>query len=284
MSKYTTTVEEIVKSLWYENHEDEEDLLDLPTFTSALADDDEKIEYAIPYIFNFEYDYYGDAEEKFDLEKEILSDYYFREICCDSVAKWHRLLRNRLHEIMPRYKAMYDTQVELLAKSPLMPYYIEERYDEEGNRIKHDTHEETGNVTGNDTTNSTSSGTSHAEGQEHTHDVTDNRYSDTPQALAQTGMDYLTNMTKVVEDTDSNFENDTSTDNESESTSTSATETTVNYVKDGTDDHTKNYVKIIKGNLGKRDYGDLTKAYQDAIINIEQAIIGELRDLFFQIM
>ena len=282
MSNYTVSIEEIVNSIWYEDHE-HEDPLKLSSFKTALNETDEKILNAIPYIFNFEYDYYGDELDKRDLEKSILSDYYYREICCDSVAKWQRLLRNRLHDIMPKYRQMFDSQMKLIASDYLKPYLIEETFTEatENNRNRtnslQDIRQDT-SVVNNENTSTTAN-----EGSENSEDYTQSKYSDTPQALMETGKDYLTNLTEENGTNETSFENTSTTSATSENTSTLNGErnTTGNESED--ENKNRNYTKLIKGNLGKINNADLIKAYQNAIMNIEEAIIGELRDLFFQL-
>jgi hypothetical protein len=58
-------------------------------------------------IFDFTYPLF-DAEHKSELESKIINHYYFREICCETVGRWKRMLAAKMNEIMPKYNILYD--------------------------------------------------------------------------------------------------------------------------------------------------------------------------------
>lgn len=291
IDNYTITVEEIVEQIWNEdNPEETKSIYDIPSFRDAIEKIDEKIEHACPIIFNFNFECWGDENDKLELEKHILSDYYTRNICCDSVAKWILFLRNRLHDIMPKYKALYNAQMMLIAENPLSPYHIEETRRLNENKsmdgINHSIN--TGN---NESSNeSNSSNASENSGTDNTTSKDVNKFSNTPQAMAEaidSGSDiplnYLSTMQTNEGTNDNNYENITHSSDSSLSKNTSKDNSEYDAQESRNENKVEEYVKEIKGNILKFNNGQLIKDYQNAILNIENMISEELRDLFFQI-
>ena len=285
MSNYTISLYEIIQQIWVDGHEDEKYSVftTMPSWDEALTNIDEKIEYARPKLFSFAYKCYGDEDDKKHLESHIIRKYLTREICCSSLVRWQLFLYTRMNDIMPKYIPMYNANLKLIenAINVLDPYHIEE---EKKRKIKATTTET--NKSTNESTSSSKDDTTSSSKQDGTYvdnstAETTNKYSDTPQALMQTGKDYLTNMTVNDVTSGTNGENHNTGSNTVNNTSNGAASATSSIDSTGTTDKADDYIKTIKGNMSKYNQGELVKSYQDSIISIEELISDELKDLFY---
>lgn len=283
---YTITIADVVEQIWENGHPDEtHSIFTLAPWSTSLANIDEKIEYARPVIFSFNYECYGDEEDKKQLEQHILRKYFTREICCSSMTRWQLYLYSRLTEIMPRYNALYNANLKVIenALDVLNPYNIKESKERDINTNSKDeqsstnSNSATNNNTYNDVTNTKGSGTDINTTKATT------KYSDTPQALMQSNKDYLTNLTEVQTNVNDNYADEGETKNQGSNNSTSSSNVTSNSNGNASEVKSDNYVKTIKGNMSKYNAGELLQSYANAIMNIEELITNDLNDLFYQI-
>lgn len=276
MNNYTIPLCDIIEEIWNEGHKDEtHSIFNSNKISNLIKNIDEKLEYALPTIFQFNYPYYGDEEDKKELEKHILRAYYTRNINCDSVARWLLFLQDKLEDIMPRYVAIYNAQTELIASEILNPYHITETKDKKSNSTKSSEQSYEG-TSSNETSNTSTTGQNGTESSEAS---STNKVSDTPQALAETGKDYLTTMSKEDGTTSNQYANESNSKangTSSASGSSSTSELT-------SENKNEDYTKIIKGNISKDNNAKLIAEYENVIINIEQMITKELSDLFYLI-
>lgn len=181
------------------------------------------------------------------LNDKIIRAYYFREIGFETFAlfKWH--LRRMMHEIMPYYNQLYES--EGLVTDPMLSKNLD--YTEEWTRDE---------ATDRDTTGNTSA-TSNSSASDR------NVYQDTPMNGLDTGavesMDYATNVT---------FDDSTST---SGSTNQSSSKSGYKGDYEGTKKHTQ------KGFDGSQ--ADLLLTYRKTLINIDLEIVERLDILFMQL-
>lgn len=95
MSKYTTTLRWIVDYYCQD--------IDPPPTTL-----NEKLEIALPKIFDFDFPIYEEAHRT-ELERKIVLHYFNKEICMETVALWKIYLEEALNLIMPPYNELYKT-------------------------------------------------------------------------------------------------------------------------------------------------------------------------------
>lgn len=286
---YTIPVCDIVNQIWIDDHENSGNDL-IPSWRDALDTIDERITYAGPVIFGTGWDCYGDTSDRLALEKHILNDYYTRQINCDSVLRWVMFLRNRMHDIMPKYVALYNAQVRLLAEDPLSPYHIEEEKHLQSNKL-HDVNNHSSNVSENEISNeSNSSSVTHNVGEDNTVSKDKVKFSNTPQALVSSEeagddipLNYLSTFQVSDRDEDNTYNSNNNSSDTSASKSTSNDSNDFNSLESGSENKLEEYVKTIRGNILKFNNGQLIKDYQDVILNIEKMISDELKDLFFLI-
>lgn len=284
MNSYTISLEEIIQSIWEEGHPDErKSIYEVPSFRNVLAEIDEKIEYAIPYIFQFDFQCYGDEIDRLNLEKHILKDYYTRNICCDSFARWLLFLQARMDDIMPRYTALWKAQAKLIAKDVLAPYQIDESRSTDTRKKKDSTSSSSATTSSKSSNESNSSTSQHTDSSDNTKDSMTSKFSNMPQATLLQGSDYVTNMTANDTETGNTYNANVQSSDSDASKAESEGLTAEQISQLQNDFRNENYSRIVKGNLGRWTDGRLIKDYQDAILNIENMISKDLNDLFYLI-
>lgn len=278
---YTMRVDEIIDQIWNDDHPiNEEDDLEIPTWKQGLQRINERIAYASPIIFDFEYPCYGGEDERKALQEHILRTYYTRNICSSSMIRWVLFLQDRMHDIMPKYVEMYKAQVQLIASDILNPYHVSETKNNTYDKNKTSSNESKSNV--DNLTQSQSN--SHTKGIDDTDTKEVSKFSNTPQALAsavESGesipLNYLSTM--GINDTSSknNYESGSDASDNSKASTTSNDESNYN----SSEKRFEELIRDTRGNLSKMNNAQLIKDYDDAILNIELMISNELKDLFY---
>ena len=286
---YTIPLCDIIDQIWIDDHQnDSGNSMDVPTWKDGLQRIEERIEYAISQIFYFDYPCYGDAEDKEKLEKHILETYYTRDINCDSMIRWVLYLKDRLNDIMPKYVALYNAQVELIASDILNPYRISETKDLSGNKSTIKNNESISTLQSDSLNTDESNSMIGTSGTDNTLTKDVNKFSNTPQAMAsaidsgdEIMLNYLSTMGSNKSDTNNEYESNSNTSDSSQSKG-SRTDTS-NYESSDASNESKleKVVRDIKGNLSRMNNAQLIKDYQDVILNIEKMICDDLRDLFY---
>lgn len=237
---------------------------------------DTVINNARTHIFDFDYPIFDNAYKPV-LEKKILTHYYTREICEETVGLWKLRLKAKLNEIMPYYNKLYES--ELLEFNPL----YDADYNRGGTKVgtqdstRNDVNSRTDTFGGQDQTTT-------ANADKYTHwDL----YSDTPQggiegilgaenepSLLDDG--YLTNARHVLHD----------------GTGTTGSATTVYGRTNGSNgtgrsvfdgDTTEQYAEHVYGKMPGKSYSAMLKEFRDTFLNIDLEIIKELKNLFFNL-
>lgn len=230
MSKYTVEIAELVNAFTSEQSEK-------PIY--------ERIDLALPIIFNFTYPIWNE-EYRRTLERKIVMHYFKKEIGFETIGLWQLYLSERLNLIMPYYNKMYETTV--------IDYEI--------------TNDHNNLVSDSDTTTATNTRTGTTENT-NTNNVTDTVTGEqidcnTPQARINGG-DYASFITN-----NNNTNTQVATGNNVNTVSDTIENT--NY-KTHTHTETGNNIPI----------ADLVMKYRDTLINIDNLVIEELHDLFMMI-
>ena len=190
-----------------------------------------------------------DDKYRAELSKKILSHYYTREICCETVGRWKLFLSDKMKNIMPYYNQLY--QSELLKIEPLVSVNRSVSHEGSGSETK------TTNRNGTNNSNSKTDGTTD----------TWSYYSDTPQGSINglKSNEYLTNAThNIGTDGTSSTLNGTTSDSET-----------------GTGNRSDSYVDKILGYEGNQS--EMLLKFRETFLNIDMMIIDDLKDLFFTI-
>lgn len=210
-------------------------------------------------VFDFEYDFYtDDIEIRKAWEKKFIDKYLFYEIGFCTVFKFKHYLKEKLNRIAPYYKQLYETEI----KSRDIEFLLNKDLKEEFIREVEATKETTDNSV-NDITSEYSGNTLTTD---------NNKESNIPNGNASINLEqgYLTGVEQNIND----VEDSNTTD------STSSIEST------GTEDNNlkETTTLISKGNIGVTSSAQLLKEWRQVLINIDELIINECKDLFMMIM
>lgn len=258
MSKYTQDLYGIINSL---------------TYDSADKTIYQRIDLALPFIFNFDFPIWSE-EYRTTLERKIILHYFKKEICCETFELWQLFLNERLNLIMPYYNKMY---LSTIPEFDITKSYNNTSTDTETITDTNKT-TDTSNTTNDNT--STSSGTGKVTNSNNTSNNVNNQKvdCDTPQAKINGGdyASFITNVTDTTTQTGSGESDTTNSDSSTSNGTISSTKET-----DITNTHNKTFNHSDSGN--NIPIADLLVKYRDSLINIDNLIIEALHDLFMMI-
>lgn len=276
MSKYTTQLRWIIEQLTYDN----KDL--------SIS---ERISLACPKIFNFYYPIWLE-DYRSTLERKILMHYFNKEIGFETVGLWKLYLEERLNLIMPYYNELYKTTIkeyDWTSDTNIKETFVGNKKLKENANLNitgNEKSDSTSNI--NDTVNSsiTGNGTNTTEATKNNNSK--NLDSDLPQAN-YANLDYGTKLTENENTSTVNEQNTTNQNSTEERTNTTnasqnniveKSQNNINDLESITDDI---YTRERKGASGQHPISDLIIKYRKTLINIDNLIIDELKDLFMTI-
>lgn len=314
MSKYTTSISEIINSYNIDN----------PNKNATIYD---KITYALPKIFDYDYEFYNlNENDKKRFEKLFIMYYYNYEIGFETVGLWKLHLFTTLDMIMPYYTELYKTAVydknlnddinitETNNNSKTIDSVLNGKIDNNSTLNSTQNIKSNGNntvITTDDTNLNGSIDTTIDENKNGTHNMTNstvskNLQSDLPQANYN-NLDYGT----LLNDNNTDItQKDTTQDTSKNISHTeNKNETNRNINVTGTDNNTTDTALKTNGNnnqvsnqtgneittsaneyhknglTGNRTHAEIIQSYRDIIININEMIIksNDISNLFMKI-
>lgn len=232
-----------------------------------------------------------DEEYKSVLCSKILKHYYLREICSETTGIWIMWMNERLEMIMPYYNQLYKSAT--IEFNPLFDVDITRKSTRNIDATKTETGELTRTSNNTRKTDGTQYVDSTAENttkiSDSTESTTKDLYSDTPQG-ALTGVEtetYLTNARKISNN-ESNSGTENSSSNGTNDTVYNGTTTDENNVNDNTTNNgksnsTDDYIETLTGKQGGDTYSKMLNEFRSTFLNIDNMIIDEFKDLFFNL-
>lgn len=201
-------------------------------------------------VFSFDYDFYtDDAKIKDTFEQKFINHYYYHEIGFETVVRWKRNLKSRLDMKAPYYRQLYETEL----KSKGLEFLVNKDLREEFVRTVDNTKEED--------LSSSSNGTSTGKA------VNDSKVSNIDSGVSSVSL-ASGSLTGVSNDTGS-------------TTSTSKANSDSNRTAE---ERTKEKTTFTsKGNIGITSTAELLKKWREVLINIDEMIIEDCKDLFMLI-
>ena len=261
-------------------------------------------------VFNFDYDFYTDDPNiKQAFETKFIDRYMFHEIGFETPYRFKHYLKERLNSIAPYYKQLYETElkskdIEFLLNKDLKETFIRE-IELEKNATNDTTMSTTNDTTSSSTENSNNSLTSNTiENNDTTGNETksDNLVSDFKESNLDNGnadlslnQGYLTNVNNKHDVTTSSSNNTLNENKENSITSSMQDEKTSNLstklkstgvnntINNENENQTETTTLISRGNIGVTSSAELLKQWREVLINIDNLIIEECRDLFMTI-
>ena len=261
-------------------------------------------------VFNFDYDFYTDDPNiKQAFETKFIDRYMFNEIGFETVSRFKHYLKERLNSIAPYYKQLYETELKSKDIEFLLNKDLKETFIREIELEKNATNDTTMTTT-NDTTSSSneSSNNSLTSNSIENNDTTgnetksDNLVSDFKESNLDNGnadlslnQGYLTNVKNKHDVTTSTSNNTLNENKENSLTSSMQDEKTSNLstklkstginnsINNENENQTETTTLISRGNIGVTSSAELLKQWREVLINIDNLIIEECRDLFMHI-
>lgn len=270
MAKYTTELRSICEV--YAGYNEEQ----------GYNNVNDVIEKALPKIFDFDFPIY-DETYRTVLETKIVKHFYTREICCETAARWKLFLNERLNLIMPYYNQLYKSTLE-----KFNPFYdvdlTTDHVKDNGGNNSNEGHSEQTSVSSNNTDDKYERNlNSKTDGNDNTNAW--QYYNDTPQGGIN-GIETNKYLTNATNNTNSNTsaENTALTGNDNRITNTSNNgRSTANSNTSGKYTDTESYLEHVKGKSGGQSNSKLLLEYRSTFINIDNQIINNLNDLFFNL-
>ena len=217
-------------------------------------------------MFNFDYPFYTDDEEaKAKFEEKFILYYWNCEIGFETFARFQKALQSRLTIKMPYYQQLYETELASKDISFLLNKDLRETFTREI-----DTENETSGTNSTQQTSTNESSLNQEGTTTNTHKESSIRDGVSTSSLVD---GYLTGV---------------SSDNGSSST-TGTSNSSDNLTSEGTLSHSENGKTVEKtellsqGNIGVTSSAALLQKWREVLINIDEIIIEDCRDLFMRI-
>lgn len=219
-------------------------------------------------VFTFDYAFYStNPSDKQTFERTFTDTYYFHEIGFETPERFKKHLQARLDLIMPYYQQLAMTEWNKVRTS--------EQMMTSKNLTETTTHEQT--VTGSQSSNLTATGESTGNNQSSSTQKTtiDNKQSQLADGVSQASLTdgYLTGVDKSES---SGTGTDTLTSSQNQTSEQTGTSTSEQIVTDKTTFNSS-------GDIGIQTPAYAITEWRKVIININQMIIEECKDLFMQI-
>lgn len=192
----------------------------------------------------FDFDYpFYSEEHRKEFEEKFINYYFFHEIGVETIGRFKYNLKTKLQEIMPYYIQLYETELKAKDINFLLNKDLKESFIREVNNSNNMVGDTLNRVNGTDNT--------------------DYKESNVANGNASLSTDSLTS----INQNSNNFNNTNSSNSNVTNNGNEREETTL----------------LSQGNIGITSSAELLQKWRDVIINIDQMILKECRDLFMTI-
>ena len=233
-------------------------------------------------LFNFNYEFYcDDLEAKKKFEEKFINHYWLHEIGCETPARWNQMLKSRLNLIMPYYRQLYQTELTSQNIDFLLNKDLTESTTRELSGVENDTgnkrltNEENHNITSTSSVNGESSSSSQSTGNNKTSQLNDGV------ANASLEQGYLTGVSRDDLTNTDNQQSQSSSNNHQQSTGRGTQSQEETNRRENTQTETITFKS--QGNIGVTSSAELLQKWREVLINIDEMIIKDCRDLFMQV-
>ena len=233
-------------------------------------------------LFNFEYPFYiDDVEAKGKFEEKFILYYWNCEIGFETFARFQKALQARLTIKMPYYQQLYETELKskdinfLLNKDLTETITRELTGIENGTGNKRLTNEQSQDATTNLTTTGEFTSSNQSSGDSKTSQMNDGV------ASASLDANYLTGVSHDESSSTDNQQSNSTSKNQQNSTITGNQSEEETNRRENTQSETTSLVS--QGNIGITSSAELLQKWREVLINIDEIIIEDCRDLFMRI-
>lgn len=257
-------------------------------------------------MFNFDYPFYVEDEQaKSDFEEKFIMYYLNNEIGFETFARFENALKSRLIIKMPYYQQLYQTMIAskdinfLLNKDLTETTKRELSGVESGTGNKETTNEENQTLSASTSTTGETSATNQSkntgESTSSGQTTTNNKVSQLSDGVSNASLEtgYLTGVSQDEQSTTGTQQiesttNDTQNSSENVTSSQEGTNVRTNTVSEEETNRRENsqsetITLSSQGNIGITSSAQLLKEWREVLINMDEIIIKDCRDLFMQI-
>ena len=253
-------------------------------------------------LFNFDYPFYVDDENaKNSFEEKFILYYLNCEIGYETFARFQKALQARLMIKMPYYRQLYETElaskdIDFMLNKDLKESTTRELTGTEsgtGNRVLTNEESQTLSSTSTNSGEFTATSTNSGELSTTNQSTGNNKLSQLADGVASVSLEdgYLTGVSHDETTNTGSQQNDsTSTDNQqSNSTTKNEQQSSGNGTQSQEETNTRENTQketitlISQGNIGVTSSAELLEKWRDVLINIDEIIIKDCRDLFMRI-
>ena len=196
-----------------------------------------------------------------NFQKKFYNRYYDREIFCKNPRVFKRELMGKLNEIAPYYKQLYFTELESKNIKFLLNKDLTETFIKD---VSSNT-ETSSNTSLNNRSSSSTTGSQN--------NINNFKESNLDNGNADLGLSQG-NLTSVNETSDNTTSNNTTSSNDNSD---------MNNTGNTSNKENETTTLISQGNIGVTSSAELLKQWREVLINIDNMIIEECRDLFMTI-
>jgi hypothetical protein len=258
----------------------------------------QKIEKALPLIFDFDFDIF-DEKYRSVIETKLLNAYYFRELGYETYGEWHFRLMEFLQRRMPYYNRLYKSAL-VNDYDPFDDVGYKDTYTRSNNSNRdtnetgvHSDHAET-DMESHTTDSGTIDGTSHKAGNKDSKDSgTENDRTvaqDTPQQTLNANEHYASGITVDNKNHSNDVAETHSDDATTHGENTGKSDTTGKSTTDSKGDtgltqnqkfqNTEQYLFERHGRTGRFNVGQLIDSQRKNILDVDTKLVSEANELF----
>ena len=250
-------------------------------------------------VFTFDYDFYGDEEEKQQFEKLFIQHYYFHEIGFETPERFKHQLKAKLDLIAPYYQQLYLTEwsrvktIDEMMTSKNLKETTEHKQsvtgenesESQGSSTSHQSDTMTQSSTSSGTNTTSSNGTSSSSSSSH------EKQSSLADGVAQASLTagYLTAVGESTNTTSGESSNSTDITIKSNDTSDTTNNSQGTVEQSGKtagsnkQELTESTTFTSEGDIGIQTPAYAITEWRKVLININQLMINECNDLFMKI-
>ena len=233
-------------------------------------------------IFNFNYDFYcDDMKAKKNFEEKFINHYWLHEIGAETPGRWNQMLKAKLNLIMPYYRKLYETELASQDINFLLNKDLTESTTRELSGVENDT----GNkrLTNEESQNLTSTSTSNGEFSSSNQSTGNHKSSQLNDGVSNASLEqgYLTGVSRDDLTNTDNQQSESSTNNSQQSSGRGTQSQEETNRRENTQTETITFKS--QGNIGVTSSSELLQKWREVLINIDEMIIKDCRDLFMQV-
>lgn len=244
-------------------------------------------------VFGFNYPFYcDDKQAKKEFEELFINRYYFHEIGAETYDRWRHQLKTRLCVIMPYYAQLYQTEWTQVEKDMMNSKDLVETTIHTLTSNQSGSQEQQGTSESSSQSEGSGTETSEANSQANGTGIGSTNSTDLESAL-DNGVPQVHLETDLTRKTQSDSTSTTSSEATSQSDSNTTSSSLATSSNQATNESTmtnqqQNELEETTTFTSKGDIGIQTPAYaitewRKVIININEMILNECKDLFMQI-